>query len=195
MPSLAPVEFADLPPDLHEALRPRVERLGYLGDFFRYAAHQPNALLHFHLMTESLKTALPSNIAELVALAVASSLGNEYERNQHQRLSLKLGLGYPWVAAACSAEPDPEQLDDRERSARRVALALAEQRYGDSQREFETLLELTDPATAVGVLLLTGRFLAHAAFSLTLGFQAPVPEVTQADDPVAPQTSRSEERV
>jgi len=37
-------------------LRPRVERLGYLGEFFRYTAHQPQALISFLDFTEDFCT-------------------------------------------------------------------------------------------------------------------------------------------
>ena len=41
--------------ELAAMLRPRVERLGYLGEFFRCTAHQPEALKHFLGLTEALK--------------------------------------------------------------------------------------------------------------------------------------------
>ena len=41
-------------PDLADYLRPRVERLGYLGEFFQCSAHQPGALLAFMRFTEEL---------------------------------------------------------------------------------------------------------------------------------------------
>lgn len=47
----------ELEPKLREALRPRVERLGYLGEFFRCAGHAPDVLRHFMAMTEALKQA------------------------------------------------------------------------------------------------------------------------------------------
>ena len=50
---------AELDPQLRETLRPKVERLKYLGEFFQCAAHQPQALISFHKLTEDLKEALP----------------------------------------------------------------------------------------------------------------------------------------
>src|SRR2546421_525674 len=78
-------------------LQPRMERLGYLGEFFRCAAHQPEPLQHFLRFTESLKTVLPDRITEVVALTVASQLENAYERVQHERLALKLGFAEAWI--------------------------------------------------------------------------------------------------
>ena len=37
----------ELHPSLAAMLQPRVKRLGYLGEFFKCAAHQPEALLSF----------------------------------------------------------------------------------------------------------------------------------------------------
>src|SRR5574341_2382616 len=88
-----------LRPDVAEMLRPRVERLGYLGEFFRCAAHQPDALKSFMAFTNDLKKALLDPLTETVALTVSTELGNAYERHQHERLSIKLGFGEEWVRA------------------------------------------------------------------------------------------------
>src|SRR6201987_4196063 len=86
-----------LHPDLQSYLRPRIERLGYLGEFFQCAAHQPEALLSFLEFTDHLKHALPENLTEVVSLSVAQLMNNGYERVQHERLSLKLGFSEAWV--------------------------------------------------------------------------------------------------
>src|SRR6266568_6247955 len=103
IPKLSQEEMA---PELAAMLRPRVERLGYLGEFFRYTAHQPQALISFLDFTEDLKKALPNNLTEVVALTVASFMSNAYERVQHERLSLKLGFGKDWVRDVLSLLPD-----------------------------------------------------------------------------------------
>src|SRR5258708_32718885 len=103
IPKLAQEEMA---PELVAMLRPRVERLGYLGEFFRYTAHQPQALMSFLDFTEYLKRALPNNLTEVVALTVAAFMSNAYERVQHERLSLKLGFGKAWVREVLSIRPE-----------------------------------------------------------------------------------------
>src|ERR1700732_4706324 len=80
----------EMPPALASFLKPRVERLGYLGEFFQCTAHQPEALLSFLELTEYLKHALPGNLTEVVSLTIARLMDNAYERVQHERLSLKL---------------------------------------------------------------------------------------------------------
>src|SRR5579885_955406 len=102
IPKLSQEEMA---PELASMLRPRVERLGYLGEFFRCTAHQPKALMSFLTFTEDLKKALPDKLTEVVALTVASVMKNAYERVQHERLSLKLGFGETWVRSVLALNP------------------------------------------------------------------------------------------
>src|SRR5687768_15791928 len=106
MASLHPIDFADLEPALQNALRPRYERLGYLGDFFRVMAHQPAALLHFDRFTEESRRALRPAHAELIALTAATRLGNDYERHQHEQLAVTSGQSTGWVADVERLVPD-----------------------------------------------------------------------------------------
>ena len=91
------LSLSQMPQTLAEMLKPRVQRLGYLGEFFQCAANQPEALICFQEFTEALKHALPDRLTEVVALTVAQLMENAYERVQHERLSLKLGFGESWV--------------------------------------------------------------------------------------------------
>lgn len=56
------LELDQMPDDLRAALEPRVERLGYVGEFFRCAAHQPAALRSFMAFTDDLKAALHDDL-------------------------------------------------------------------------------------------------------------------------------------
>ena len=161
------IGFDELELQLREVLRPRVERLGYLGEFFQVAAHQPDALISLNALTEQLRGALPDDAAETVALTVATKTGNDYERHQHERLSLKLGFGEDWIRRVCAMEePDAVQLtvlallDDRGHGARQVVEHLARER-GD--------------AFAVAVVLLTGRYLMHSMVVNAFELEPPVP--------------------
>lgn len=102
IPRLSP---AELTPELAAMLRPRIERLGYLGEFFKCAAHQPAALMSFMAFSEDLKHALPDRLTETVALTVSTELENAYERHQHERLCLRLGCGDAWVRAIEERDP------------------------------------------------------------------------------------------
>src|SRR6202046_4517751 len=87
----------EMPPALASFLRPRIKRLGYLGEFFQCTAHQPKALLSFLEFTEHLKHAIPNNLTEITALTVAVLMKNTYERVQHERLCRKLGFSEEWL--------------------------------------------------------------------------------------------------
>ncbi len=159
------IDFDDLDPPLREALRARVDRLGYLGEFFQCAAHQPEALVSLNTLTEQLRGALPDDAAEIVALTVAAVTGNDYERHQHERLSLKLGFGEDWARSVIALEEGGivqrtvlDLLRDRGRGADVDALAAE---HGD--------------AFAIAVLLLTGRYLMHSTVVNALSLAPPVP--------------------
>lgn len=175
LPEWERIPFDALEPPLRAELSARHARLGYLGDFFQLAAHQPDALLHFNRFTETLKAALPPNLGELCALTVAQWSGNAYERVQHERLSLKLGLGEAWVRAVLRLSPDDAPgLSEVERAAQRLVLAAAQTMGREAGALAAELGRLTDQKTVTAVLLCVGRYLAHAAFCNTLGARPPV---------------------
>ena len=170
-----PLDLDSLPQSLQEALRPRVERLGYLGDFFRYSAHQPDALAHFHAFTEALKSALPPELTEVVALTVASRKGNDYERNQHQRLAHSLGFPTDWILGLCGDADEPASLDPGQQAVRRLAIAMVDERSDAMGAALDSVTRIWGQQIAVGVVLLCARFLAHAAASAAFGLAPPVP--------------------
>jgi alkylhydroperoxidase family enzyme len=162
--------------DLAAALAPRVARLGYLGEFFRCMGHQPAALRAFVDFTEALRGALPDALTEAVALAVTSRLGNVYERNQHERLSLKLGLSTEWVRAAREADGPgaAPPLSPAEAAVRRLALAIVERGGRGVAAELGAVVEAIGPQQAVAVLLLVGRFATHSLVVNALELAPPV---------------------
>jgi hypothetical protein len=170
---IAPLELTDLSDDLRQQLSPRVQRLGYLGDFFRYCGHQPDALLHFDQFTEALKAALSADLTETVALTVAAAAGNEYERVQHERLAARLGFSGAWIASLTSAEPQPAGLSARQLDARALALAMLARDWDRAQSCLARLVARIGQQEAIGVLMLAGRYLAHAAISNTLHLAIP----------------------
>jgi alkylhydroperoxidase family enzyme len=173
-PHLPRIPYDALEPELAELLRPRVERLGYLGEFFQVGAHQPEALGHFVRFTESLKTALPARLSEIVALTVSSKLDNDYERVQHERLSLKLGFSEEWIRAVEKLAPDDSDLlEPDERAAQALVLSVVESLGRASSVAASRYASIAGPALLVGVLLATGRYLAHAALCNTIGIAAP----------------------
>ena len=192
------IAFDDLPAPLAEALRPRVERLGSLGEFFQVAAHQPDALGHFVAFTEAAKGGLPDRLVEVVALTAAAWAGNRYERHQHERLAVALGFGVPWVrtilaraaaigtpaagapAADIASDIEPE-LEPDERAVQDLVLAALHAQPLARGPEVDTALAVVvarlGPELAMAVLLLLGRFLAHAVVVNACAIEPPVGSV------------------
>ena len=162
-----------LDPQLADLLRPKVERLNYLGEFFQCTGHQPPALISFYRLTEDLKQALPDNLTELVALTIAGKMNNPYERVQHERLALKLCLSEAWVRAVISLKPEG-QLSQTEMLVQKLTLAVLERRGHDTGAEFENVIRAVGHKEAIAVLMLIGRYVMHALIANCLELQPPV---------------------
>lgn len=166
----------DMAPELAAVLHSRVERLGYLGEFFRYTAHQPQALMSFISFTENLKHALPENLTEVVALSVASFMRNAYERVQHECLSLKLGLGEHWVREVLSLKADGNgSLSEEEMLVQRLVIAVISRKGHDTGRELQAAIGAIGPEKTIAVLMMIGRYVTHALIVNALNLAPPVP--------------------
>ncbi|MEE8623497.1 MAG: hypothetical protein V3T27_06390 [Alphaproteobacteria bacterium] len=176
MSALVPrLEFEELTPELKEMFRPRLERLGYLGEFFKCMSHQPRTMMGFYTITESLKGALPDNFTQIVCLSVSSRLGNLYEQYQNERLSRKLGFSDAWIREAVTPATDDDSVfGEQERLVQMFAIAAA-LRYGKGvTEEFENLVKAIGAEQAIGVLWLVGRTVTHALISNALRLEPPV---------------------
>lgn len=172
------LELAEMPEDLSGYLQPRVKRLGYLGELFKCTAHAPQVLLHFMHFTDALKDALPDKLAETAVLTVASFMGNSYERNQHERLCVRLGFGRAWIADVEKMQPDQAQLlSATEQAIQRFTLASLESRGHANQQQFEALSAMLAPAQAMALVMLIGRYMTHALVVNTLQLAPPVPSI------------------
>ena len=89
MDAIPRLELAAMRPDVQAYLAPRVARLKYLGELFKCLGHAPDVLLSFMGFTDALKEALPDRLTEAAVLTTATLMANRYERNQHERLSIK----------------------------------------------------------------------------------------------------------
>lgn len=169
------LSFEQLAPNVQDILRARVDRLGYLGEFFRCSGHQPDILTPFMEMTENLKKALPDRLTEIGALTVATLMENKYELHQHERLSRKLGFGEQWVAAVEMVDPDTAPLlSNDERAVQGLAIALVNRRGLLVDDELDTVIDLIGVEQAVAVLFLVGRYITHALIVNSLGLAPPV---------------------
>jgi len=173
--------MTDLRADVAEYLQPRVKRLGYLGELFKCAGHAPGVLLGFMNFTDALKEALPDRLTEVGALTVAGVLRNDYERHQHERLSVKLGFGEDWVAAVNRLDPDNAPLlSDAERAVQRYAMVAMETKGFGAQTEFEQVLAHLSAAQAMAFAFLVGRYLTHALVVNTLQLKPPVSSIFES---------------
>ncbi len=166
---------AQMPSDLAEFLRPRVERLGYLGEFFQCAAHQPKALLSFMTFTEDLRKALPEKLTETVALSVSCLMDNAYERVQHERLCLKLGFDRAWIREVIALAPSKApHLSNEERLVQTLVIAAVNRKGHHCTPELEAVIEAIGHAHAIAVLMLIGRYMTHALTVNCLALEPPV---------------------
>jgi len=181
MTELNPLDFSEIDPGLQAQLQPTVDRLGYFGAFFRYAAHAPQVLSSFMAMSGALKAALPDDINETLALTICSAMDFPYERIQHERLSLKLGFDRDWIALMVG-RPSPVSPTPSQQAARAMGLALAEGRHGAAGEEAERLAGLSSPATAVAALFQATRFMQVCHVGRTLDMRLALPSIFDLTD-------------
>ena len=179
MSALIPrLELADMRADLADYLRPRVARLKYLGELFKCAGHAPGVLLAFIHLTDELKNALPDKLTEVAVLTTASLMENLYERNQHERLCIRLGYSAEWIAEVEKLDPDKAQLmGDEEREVQRYVLAAMKTRALQAQSEFAAMARRLGPSQSMALVMLVGRYITHALTVNTLGLAPPVPSI------------------
>ena len=163
----------EMSPELSAFLAPRVKRLGYLGEFFQCTAHQPKALLSFLEYTEHLKHALPERLTEVVVLSVAAMLENPYERIQHERLCIKLGLAPEWIEAVKSLRGEAPILSAQEQVVQRFTVAAVERNGHNTGSELETMIDVVGVEQAVAVMMLIGRYISHSLIVNSLNLSPP----------------------
>lgn len=175
---IEPLSAEALTEELSQLLAPRVERLGYLGGFFTYAAHQPRALVAFIQFTEALKTAVPPHLTEVVALTVASRLDNTYELHQHEQLCVKLGFTLDWIQDVLTLRPGkPTHLNPVEQAVQHLALEMLDTHGQGASSRLNQVVQHVGQEQAIGICLLVSRYIAHAVFSNTMQLEAPVPSI------------------
>lgn len=171
------IAFEDIEPKLKELFRPRVERLGYLGEFFRVMSAQPETMLGYFTITESLKKALPDNFTEIISLSISSRLGNLYEQYQNEQLSRKLGFSDEWIREALEGQGATQLFDAKEKAVQDYAIAAAMRSGQNVEKEFEALVQAVGPEQAIAVVWLVIRTISHAVISNTLQLAAPVKSI------------------
>lgn len=176
------IPYEEFDPALKEALRPKVERLGYCGEIWQVGANVPKSTLSFCNLTEDLKDEMPMKVVELVALTVAGVMGNVYERNQHENLADKLGYGRDWIASVNKLEGDAATgLSDDERKIQKFVIAAIYRRGMDCETMFADVVKAVGPKTATGVLMSVGRCMMHAIFRNVLDLAPPVKSIFEKE--------------
>jgi AhpD family alkylhydroperoxidase len=177
------LEFDELDEDLKSKLGSRVERLGYLGEFFQVGAVQPTALGHFIEFTEALKDALPAREVEVIALTVSTRTGNDYERVQHEQLARRIGMTDSEIEALGRGHITAAQgFSEAECAVADLAQAVVAAGGKGCPSAYQRVREVTDDASAVALLMMSARYVAHSAISCTWCLEPPVPSIFDATD-------------
>jgi len=179
--SIPRLSFNELEKSLQTRLERRVARLNYLGEFFQCFGHQPVALCAFVDFGETAKDQLDGRIVETIALTVSSVCQNDYEKNQHEQLCLKMGLGKSWIRQIEAL--DPRQVDEQTQSevaVQKLAIAMATGDRGASVL-LEDVVAQFGARQAVAVLMVIGRYIAHSAMVGALALTPPVPSPFSRD--------------
>jgi alkylhydroperoxidase family enzyme len=170
--------FDGLPAEVAEALRPKFERLGYLGEFFAATAHQPAALKAFIDFTELSKGELDMRLVELIALTVATMKAVAYEKNQHERLAFRLGYGREWVAAVEALAPeDQDLLSPDEKCVQKFVIAAVAQDGAGAGPVLGEVVDALGVPQAVAVLFVMARYVSHAVIVNSLDIGPPVSSI------------------
>jgi alkylhydroperoxidase family enzyme len=157
-------------PYVERAASARVEdlyaRVGRLGrpvlNLYRVLANQPAALEAFLGMSAYVRSGstLEPQLRELIILATALELGQEYELAQHTEVARKVGVQPEKVAAI--AGPSLDALDEAERCAVEYARQVARTRTVDDAA-FECLRSHFSDQSIVDIVVTTAWYHLCAA--------------------------------
>jgi hypothetical protein len=180
VPGIPRIGLDEMPDALRATLEPRVTRLGYLGEFFQLAAHQPEALRLAIAYLDELKAALPPRLVEVVAITVSARTDNAFERVQHERVALRIGFTPDEVAALGGGDGARcTTLSDLERAVSDLAARGVASAGNDTPHDFAGVVELAGAATAVACVLLIGHYtgfcIAANTWELTPPVASPLP--------------------
>jgi hypothetical protein len=142
-------------PELIDQLRPRVEGLGYLGEFSSCAASALTVLGAFVDLTTEAREVAGERLAEVVALTMAED----------------------------RQPPDVVLLSVAERAAQRLARAARTSFGRGTGPALAELARATDAHTSMAVLFLVGRHAAHGLVVSALELGPPVPSPAAGGTP------------
>lgn len=176
--NLERLSWDEVEPTLRTELEPTVARLGYFGEFFQVFGAVPGVVTAFMGYTKAVKAPLADNENEVLALTVCAALGDNYERIQHERLSVRLGLDTGWIAAAEGrAGADMTRLSAEETALRELALALIATHGKGCQTAVAAVTNVIGAQKTAAALLQITRFMSIATLCNALELSLPVPSV------------------
>lgn len=165
-------------PALRVELEPTVARLGYFGEFFQVFGAVPGAVTAFMGYTKAVKAPLADSENEVLALTVCSALGDSYERIQHERLSMRLGLDIGWIAAAEGRTgANMARLNVEETALRELALAIIATHGKGCRTAVAVATSAVGGQKTAAALLQVTRFMSIATLCNALELSLPVPSV------------------
>lgn len=172
------LSLEDVEPALRAELEPTVARLGYFGEFFQVFSAVPGAVLTFMGYTKAVKAPLADSENEVLALTVCAALGDSYERIQHERLSVRLGLDSAWIAAAEGRDgADMTRLSVEETALRELALVVVATHGKGCRAKVAGAAAVLGPQKTAAALLQITRFMSIATLCSALELSLPVPSV------------------
>lgn len=172
------LSFDELPPAIADRLQAKYERLGYLGEFFARTAHQPDALGAFIDFTNLSKGALNQKHVELIALTVATMQDVAYEKNQHERLSVKLGYSREWVRDVERLTPEEsDHLDETEQLIQRYVVDAINRNGVGVTDQLDRVVDAIGCEDTVAVMFVMARYVAHALLVRSMNIESPVPSI------------------
>ena len=134
-------------------------------------------MLSFYEFFENSKKGLPKRLVELIPLSISTKVGNDYERIQHERLSVRLGFSRKGIR-----NRGPRSRRDREAERIRtggstLVIAMVD-RFGQGvEAELDAALDEIGHVQTVGVMMVVGRYVTHDLFVNTLALKPPVPSI------------------
>jgi alkylhydroperoxidase family enzyme len=172
------LSFAELPQQIASQLEAKYQRLGYLGEFFARTAHQPDALAAFNDFTDLAKGSLDFKIVELVALTVATMKAVDYEKNQHERLSVRKGYGRQWVEEVENLEPENgASLSREEKLVQRFVIDAVERDGKSVTGQLDAVIDAFSYEDAIAIMMVMARYTTHAMLVNCMNIGPPVPSI------------------
>jgi len=172
------LSFEELPEKIASQLEAKYQRLGYLGEFFARTAHQPEALAAFNEFTNLAKGSLDFKTVELVALTVATMKAVDYEKNQHERLSVRKGYGRDWVTEVEKLEPENTTTLKREEQLVQRFVIDAVNKDGKSvTSQLDAVIDAFSYENAIAIMMVMARYTTHAMLVNCMNIGPPVPSI------------------